>query len=79
MVIKVLGTGCKNCAAFYENVKKAIEGTGKDIQLEKVYDMEKIVGYGVMSIPALVIDEKVVSYGKVLSPAEVSKIIEKVS
>lgn len=65
--------------AFYDNVKKAIETTGKDIQLEKVYDLEKIVGYGVLSVPALVIDEKVVSYGKVLSPAEVTKIIEKVS
>ena len=77
MVIKVLGTGCRNCATFYENVKKAIEG--KDIQLEKVYDIEKIVEYGVLSVPALVIDEKVVSYGKVLSPSEVAKIIEKVS
>ena len=77
MVIMVLGTGCRNCAAFYENVKKAIEG--KDIQLEKVYDVEKIVAYGVLSLPALVIDEKVVSYGKVLSAAEVSRIMEKIS
>lgn len=75
MVIKLLGTGCRSCAAFYENVLKAVAEGGIDAQVVKVHDMAEIISYGVLSIPALVIDEKVVSYGKVLSPAEVTKLI----
>jgi small redox-active disulfide protein 2 len=61
--VKVLGTGCAKCNTLVEMVKQAAEQTGIAIDLEKVEDMVKIVGYGVMSTPALVIDGKVVHAG----------------
>lgn len=73
--IKVLGTGC--CNQLYENTLKAVEGMG--IEVEYVTDLQKIMEYGAMSMPALVINEKVVSVGRVLKPADVIKLIEKES
>ena len=61
--VKVLGTGCAKCKTLVEMVKQSAEQTGVVINLEKVEDMAKIVGYGVMSTPALVIDDKVVHAG----------------
>lgn len=79
MVVKVLGSGCKSCHALLENAQAAVKEMGKeaDIQVEYVTDLEKIVGYGVMSMPALVICEKIASVGKVLKSAEVRELIEK--
>ena len=79
MVVKVLGSGCKSCHALLENVQAAVKEMGReaDIQVEYVTDLEKIMGYGVMSMPALVICEKIASVGKVLKPAEVRELIEK--
>ena len=79
MVVKVLGSGCKSCHALLENTQAAVKEMGKeaDIQVEYVTDLEKIMGYGVMSMPALVICEKIASVGKVLKPAEVRELIEK--
>ena len=78
-VVKVLGSGCKSCHALLENTRAAVKEVGKeaDIQVEYVTDLEKIMGYGVMSMPALVICEKIASVGKVLKPAEVRELIEK--
>jgi len=73
--IKVLGSGCKSCHQLYENTLKAVEGMG--IEVEYVTDLQKIMEYGAMSMPALVINEKVVSVGRVLKPAEISEIVEK--
>ena len=73
--IKVLGSGCKSCHQLYDNTLKAVEGMG--IEVEYVTDLQKIMEYGAMSMPALVINEKVVSVGRVLKPAEISKIVEK--
>ena len=63
------------------NTQAAVKEMGKeaDIQVEYVTDLEKIMGYGVMSMPALVICEKIASVGKVLKPAEVRELIEKCS
>ena len=79
MVVKVLGSGCKSCHALLENTQAAVKEMGKEaeIQVEYVTDLEKIMGYGVMSMPALVICEKIASVGKVLKPAEVRELIEK--
>lgn len=63
--VKVLGTGCAKCKALVELVKQASEQTGVTIELEKVEDMAKIVGYGVMGTPGLVIDGKLVHSGSV--------------
>ena len=77
MIIKVLGSGCKNCVALKENTEEALKETGIDAEVVKVENMKDIVSYGVMQTPALVIDEKVVSYGKVLKPKDIVKILEK--
>lgn len=76
MVIKILGSGCKNCVMLGENTKKALEMESMEAEIVKVTDIQEIMAYGVMSTPALVIDEKVVSYGKVLKPKEVAKYLE---
>lgn len=74
--IKVLGAGCASCHAQFENAKKAVEKMGISVEVEYVTDLQKIMEYGVMSMPALVVNEKVVSMGKVLKPADVEKILQ---
>ena len=74
--IKVLGSGCKNCHDLYEASKTAIQNLGLAIEVEYVTDMEKIMEYGVMSMPALVVNEQVVSMGKVLKPDEIAKYLQ---
>ena len=75
--IKVLGSGCKSCHALLEAAKEAVKNMGLSIEVEYVTDMEKIMEYGVMSMPALVVNENVVSMGKVLKAAEVEKLLHK--
>ncbi len=75
MEIKVLGTGCPSCKALYETVKQAVEEIGSDAAVIKEEDLLKIMNYNVLSLPALVIDEKVVSAGKKLSLKEVKEFI----
>jgi small redox-active disulfide protein 2 len=67
--------GCKNCQALKENTEAALKEAAVKAEVIKVEDLKDIMGYGVMSTPALVIDEKVVSYGKVLKPKEIVKIL----
>jgi small redox-active disulfide protein 2 len=71
MKIEVLGTGCSKCKALEENVKKAVADAGIFVQVEKVEDIEKIMAYGVMSTPALVINGEVKSTGKLLNSEEI--------
>ncbi len=75
--IKVLGSGCKNCHTLHENTKSAVASMGIDAQVEYVTDMAKIAGYGVMSMPALVVNEKVVSMGRVLNSADIEKLLRR--
>ena len=75
--IKVLGAGCKNCHDLFEATQAAIKNMGLSVAVEYVTDMEKIMEYGVMSMPALVVNEKVVSMGKVLKTADVEKLLHK--
>ncbi len=74
--IKVLGSGCKKCYQLEKNVKEALEGIKLETEVEYVQEIERIISYGVMSTPALVIDGEVVSVGKVLVPKEVLKLLE---
>jgi small redox-active disulfide protein 2 len=76
MIIKILGSGCKNCVTLKENTEAALKETGIEAEIIKVTDFKEIMAYGVLSTPALVVDEKVVSFGKVLKPKEVAKILE---
>ena len=73
--IKVLGAGCKSCHEMYENTKESVKNAGLSVEVEYITDMEKVMTYGVMSMPALVINEKVVSMGKVLKAADVEKLL----
>lgn len=75
--IKVLGSGCKNCHNLFEAAKEAVSSLGLSMAVDYVTDMEKIMEYGVMSMPVLVVNEKVVSMGKVLKAAEVKKLLQK--
>ena len=75
--IKVLGAGCKSCHEQYENAKEAVKAMGLSVEVEYITDMQKVMEYGVMSMPALVVNEKVVSMGKVLKAADVEKLLHK--
>ena len=75
--IKVLGAGCKSCHEQYENAKEAVKAMGLSVEVEYITDMQKVMEYGVMSMPALVVNEKVVSMGKVLKSADVEKLLHK--
>ena len=76
--VKVLGTGCASCHALLEHAQEAVAALGIDVEVEYVTDMAQIAGYGVMQMPALVVDGKVASVGKVLKTAEVEAILKKV-
>ena len=78
MIIKILGSGCKSCLKLAENTKVALSELGLEAEIIKVTDFSEIAAYGVMSTPALVIDEKVLSFGKVLKAKEIVKIIENI-
>lgn len=65
MEIKVLGTGCANCRALYSAVEQVVNELGLKADLVKVEDLMKIMEYNVMSLPALVVDGKVVAKGRI--------------
>ena len=75
MVIKILGSGCSKCNALEKTTLEAIKELGKEATVEHVTDFADIAKYGVMQTPALVVDEKVLSFGRVLSKDEVKKLI----
>jgi len=75
MKIEILGTGCAKCKQLEKNVLAALAQTGKFAEVQKVEDLQKIMEYGVMSTPGLVIDGKVVSVGKLLTPDEIADLI----
>ena len=75
--VKVLGAGCKSCHEQYENAKAAVQALGLNVEVEYITDMEKVMEYGVMSMPAIVVNDKVVSMGKVLKAADVEKLLHK--
>ena len=75
MEIKVLGTGCATCKALFNTVQQAVEDLGIEATVVKEEDLMKIMSYNVLSLPALVIDEKVVAKGSRSLP-EVIEIIK---
>jgi small redox-active disulfide protein 2 len=77
MEIKVLGPGCTNCINLESNVKEAVKEFDVKYSITKVTDYSDINSYGVMRTPALVIDNKVVSSGKVISTSEIIEILKK--
>lgn len=77
MEIKILGSGCSNCAKLEKITKEGIAQLGIEAEVEKVEDMQKIMSYGVMSTPALVINGVVKLVGKVPNKAKIIEILEK--
>lgn len=75
--VKVLGSGCAKCNALEDAVRSALEELGMDTTIDHVTDFGQIAAYGVMSTPALVVDGKVVSYGKVLSKDEAKMVLQR--
>ncbi len=77
MNIKVLGTGCANCKSLEKATYSAVAELGIDASIEKVEDITKIMAYGIMRTPGLVIDEKVVLSGRIPGMTELKEIISK--
>ena len=75
MNIKVLGGGCRSCEALLDAVKEVVAKNNIDADIEYITDMEKIMGYGIMSMPALMIDDKLISSGRVLKAKEIEKLL----
>ncbi len=73
--IKVLGSGCANCHKVEELAKQAVNQLGIEAKVEMVTDMQTIMGYGVMSTPGIVINEKVVSAGRVPALSQITTMI----
>ncbi|MFA5270945.1 MAG: thioredoxin family protein [Candidatus Omnitrophota bacterium] len=76
MKIEVLGTGCPKCASVEANVKKALLELNKAAEVIKVTDINAIIEKGVMQTPALIIDGKVVTQGKVPTVEQVKQFIQ---
>ncbi|WP_457608649.1 thioredoxin family protein [Nitratifractor sp.] len=75
MTIEILGTGCAKCKQLEKNVLEALAKSGRFAEVKKVEDLNEIMSYGVMSTPGLVIDGKVVSTGKLLSPDQILELM----
>ncbi len=79
MNIKILGAGCSKCAKLENNVKEAVKNLDiGDTTIEKVEDFEQIMGYNVMLTPALVVNDEVISSGKLLKAREIETILSKI-
>lgn len=75
MKIKILGSGCAKCRTLENNTRTAVKELNLDAEIIKITDVNQITDYGVMMTPAIVVDEKVLSYGKVLSPADIKALL----
>lgn len=75
MKIEILGTGCPKCKKLTENVETALAEKGISAEIAKVTDINSILEYGVMTTPALVIDGKVLSAGRILTKEEIGRLI----
>ena len=79
MLIQVLGSGCAKCKKTAEHAQQAVTESGSDALIEKIEQIERIMGFGVMTTPALVIDGQVRVAGRVPSVEEIKKIIAAVA
>lgn len=72
MIIKILGSGCPNCLILEKNAKKAVSELNlKDVRVEHIYDINKIVEHGVMSAPAIVFDNEIKATGRIPNVEEI--------
>jgi small redox-active disulfide protein 2 len=75
MDIKILGTGCVNCRNLEANTRKALDDLGLSVEIDKVTEPGEIISWGVMSTPALVIDDEVVLSGRVPSADQIRQLL----
>jgi small redox-active disulfide protein 2 len=75
MLIQVLGTGCTKCKTLYQAVKKAVQETGVDAEVEKVEDIQQIMAFELIMTPGLVINGEVKAAGRLPSVEEIKKLI----
>lgn len=75
MVIKILGTGCPSCKKLERNTREAVCQLKLKADIVKITELEKMMSYGLMSFPGLVVDEKLVSYGVIPSVKEIKKML----
>ncbi|MHB8125176.1 MAG: thioredoxin family protein [Desulfitobacteriaceae bacterium] len=76
MIIKILGSGCANCKKLQAATEEVVKETGVTATIEKVEDIQKIMEYGVMRTPAIVINEKVKAFGRIPGKDEIKKYIQ---
>lgn len=74
--IQILGTGCPKCKKLAENAEAAVKDLGIEYEIEKVTNINEIMGFGVMMTPALAVDGEVKAVGKVVSPDEIKTLLE---
>ncbi len=79
MHVKILGPGCRNCRNLEAHTRQALDQLGLDASVEKVTDYAEIAGYGVLSTPGLVVDEKVVVSGRVPGADEIADLLSAIS
>ena len=77
MEIKILGTGCSNCRNLEKATREAVAELNIEATVVKEEDLTKIMGYGIMRTPALVVNEKVLLYGRVPSVKEIKELLTK--
>ncbi|HCY21299.1 TPA: thioredoxin family protein [Patescibacteria group bacterium] len=75
MIIKILGTGCPKCKLLEQSTRDAVSELGLKIEIIKVNQIEDILQYDIMALPGIVIDEIVVSSGKVLNKEEIKELL----
>jgi small redox-active disulfide protein 2 len=78
MVVKVLGSGCKNCKRLEQNVVEALKNLSIEAEVIKVTDFKDIMAYDILATPALVVDEKVVLSGQVASVEKLEELLKQV-
>jgi small redox-active disulfide protein 2 len=76
MKIEILGMGCANCNKLYQNALEAVKMSGKEVEITKVEDIQRIMTYGVLSTPALVVDGVVKIAGKVPKAEQIMEWIK---
>lgn len=77
MIIKIIGAGCEKCNELYKNVQEAVQQLGLEAQIEKVEDLVEIVNLGVMTVPSLMVNGKLVLSGRVAKVKNIVELLEK--
>ncbi len=75
-LVQILGPGCPKCEKLKANTEQAAKLAGTEVMVEKISDINQIAAFGVMMVPALVIDGEVKAVGKVLSPEEIKPMLQ---